>query len=309
MNKGLWYALGAYGAWGLFPIYWKSLHHVPALQLISHRVLWSCLILLGVLAASRQFGAFRAALTLRALRVYVAAALIIGVNWLIYIWGVNAGFIIETSLGYFINPLVSVLLGVIVLRERLRPWQWLPLGLAAAGVLYLTVTYGALPWIALALAVTFGAYGLIKKTAPLGSLYGLTLETGLLFVPALLYLLYAETTGENAFLHIGPGTDLLLMGAGLVTTVPLLLFASAARRIPLSQMGLLQYLAPTLQFLLGVLIYREPFSSTQLIGFVIVWVALALFGVEGFLARRARSDPSPRPPSPLGKGEESTSVL
>ncbi len=289
MNKGVWYAIGAYGMWGLFPIYWKALHHVPALQLISHRVVWSSLVLLTVLVASRQLRQFRdAGPGWRVLCLYLASAVIIGTNWLIYIWSVNAGFIIETSLGYFINPLVSVLLGVVVLRERLRPAQWLPIGLAAAGVLYLTFTYGTVPWIALSLAATFGSYGLIKKISPLGSLYGQALETGLLLPPALLYLFIVEATGESAFLHHGPASDLLLVGAGFVSTLPLLLFSSAARRIPLSQIGILQYISPTLQFLLGVLVYREPFGRAQLVGFAIVWVALAISAVEGLLARRAK---------------------
>jgi chloramphenicol-sensitive protein RarD len=184
--------------------------------------------------------------------------------------------------------LLSVLMGVLFLHERMRSLQWVPLGLAAVGVLYLTFAYGSLPWIALTLAFSFGLYGLVKKTAPLGSLYGLTLETGLLFLPALLYLLYADATGQGAFLHTGAISDVLLVGAGLMTTIPLLMFASAARRIPLSLVGILQYIAPTLQFLLGVLVYREPFTHAQFIGFGMVWIALILFGVEGFLASRAQ---------------------
>ncbi|PIX47884.1 MAG: EamA family transporter RarD, partial [Anaerolineae bacterium CG_4_8_14_3_um_filter_59_70] len=190
MNKGIWYAVGAYAVWGLFPIYWKWLHQVPALQLLSHRIGWSFFLLLAVILATRQWQAFRAAaLNRRVLRIYLIAAVLIGVNWLTYVWAVNAGFIVETSLGYFINPLLSVLMGVLFLRERLRAWQWVPIGMATAGVLYLTFAYGALPWIALTLAFSFGLYGLIKKVAPLSSLYGLTLETGILFLPALAYLL------------------------------------------------------------------------------------------------------------------------
>ena len=275
--------------WGLFPLYWKWLQHVPALQLICHRILWSCLILAGVILCLRRSKAFRVtALTPSVVRIYIAAALLIGINWLVYVWAVNNGFIIEASLGYFINPLLSILLGVIFLRERLRSWQWVPIGLSALGVLYLTFTYGRLPWIALTLASSFGLYGLVKKTAPLGSLYGLALETGLLFVPALLYLVYANGIGQGAFLHTGAGSDLLMVGAGLITTVPLLMFASALQRIPLFLVGILQYITPTLQFLLGALIYREPFTYAQLIGFGIVWVALIIFGVEGFLAYRGK---------------------
>lgn len=289
MNKGIWYGIGAYITWGLFPIYWKWLHNVPALQLISHRVLWSFLLLFVVILVSRQWSVFRAAaLRPRVVRIYLVAAVLIGINWLVYIWAVNAGFIVEVSLGYYINPLLNVCMGVLFLRERLRTLQWVPLGLATVGVLYLTFAYGSLPWIALTLAFSFGLYGLVKKTAPLGSLYGLTLETGLLFLPALLFLLYSEMTRQGAFLHSGAVSDVLMMGAGLMTTVPLLMFASAARRIPLSLVGILQYIAPTLQFLLGVLVYGEPFTHTQFIGFGIVWAALILFGVEGYLASRAQ---------------------
>lgn len=290
MNRGIWYAIGAYGLWGLFPIYWKWLTHVSAFQLIGHRIIWSCVILLLLIWGTRQWDAFRAAITApHVLGIYLAAAVLLSINWLVYVWGVNAGFIVETSLGYFINPLFSVLMGVIFLHERLRTMQWIPVSLAGIGVLYLTIAYGTLPWIALTLALTFGLYGLVKKTAPLNSLQGLALETAILFLPALLYLMYANAVGKGAFLHTGLVVDLLLIGAGIVTTLPLLLFASATRRIPLSLIGILQYIAPTLQFLLGVLIYREPFSLTQLIGFGIVWIALLIFALEGFVNYRAQS--------------------
>jgi len=289
LNKGIWRAAGAYGIWGLFPLYWKWLQHVPALQLICHRILWSCLILAVVILCMRRTRDFRiTALTRSVVCIYTAAALLVGINWLVYVWAVNAGFIVEASLGYFINPLLSIFLGVIFLRERLRAWQWVPIGLTALGVLYLTFTYGRPPWIALVLALTFGLYGLVKKTAPLGSLYGLTLETGLLFLPALLYLVYADITGRGAFLHTGAVSDLLMMGAGVITTVPLLMFASAVQRIPLFLVGILQFITPTLQFLIGVLVYHEPFAINKLIGFGCVWVALLIFGVEGYLANRGK---------------------
>jgi chloramphenicol-sensitive protein RarD len=272
----------------MFPVYWKWLEQVPAIQLIGHRIGWSFVMLLGLILVTHQWKKFRtAALTGRVLRIYFVSALLIGANWLIYVWSVNAGYIVEASLGYFINPLFSVLLGVVFLRERLRPLQWLPVGLAAAGVLYLTFVYGSLPWIALSLAFTFGLYGLVKKTAPLGSLYGLTLETGLLFLPALAYLLYVNATGSGAFLHSSPSANWLMVGAGLVTIVPLLMFSSAARQIPLSLVGILQYITPSMQFLLGVLVYREAFSSHQLLGFGIVWLGLIIFWAEGFFAHRA----------------------
>ena len=290
MNKGIAYAIGAYGIWGLLPVYLKWLHAVPALQVISHRILWACLLLVGVIVLSRQWTAFRrAALTPRILRIYAFAALLIAINWLTYVWAVDAGRIVEVSLGYFINPIISVVMGVIFLHERLRPWQWLPVSMVVTGVVYLAFSYGGLPWLALILAFSFGTYGLIKKTAPLGALYGLTLETGILLLPALTYLLYANATGHGVFLHGGITTDCLLVAAGPVTAAPLLLFAAATRRIPLTLVGILQYIAPTLQFLLGVLVYREPFTRAQLIGYGLVWMALIIFAIEGLHAHRAQS--------------------
>jgi chloramphenicol-sensitive protein RarD len=287
-KKGIFYALGAYALWGLFPIYWKWLHDVPAIQVIGHRIGWSFIMLMIVILATGQWKKIRSALTRRVLGIYLVSGLLLSANWLIYVWGVNAGHIVEASLGYFINPLFSVLLGVIFLRERLRPSQWIPVGLATLGVIYLTWTYGSLPWIALSLAFTFGFYGLVKKTAPLGSLYGLTLETGLVFLPALGYLIFAEGTGQGAFGHSGSVSALLMVGSGVVTIIPLLMFASAARRIPLTMIGIMQYVAPTLQFLIGVLIYKEPFASAQMIGFSMVWIALIVFWMEGVIAHRAQ---------------------
>ena len=288
MNKGIWYALGAYGIWGIFPLYWKWLDHVPALQVIGHRIVWSFVLLMCVVLATRKTTSFRALLTGRVLLMYFVAGILLSINWLVYVWAVNADYIVETSLGYFINPLFSVLLGVVFLRERLRLFQWVPIGIAGIGVIYLTFIYGSLPWIALTLAGTFGIYGLLKKVAPLGSLFGLTLETGLVFLPALAYLIFSEAGGMGAFGHAGITSDGLLIGAGLVTTVPLLMFASAAQRIPLTMVGIMQYIAPTLQFLLGVLLFKEPFTSAKLIGFAMVWFALLLFWVEGVMASRAQ---------------------
>jgi chloramphenicol-sensitive protein RarD len=287
MNKGILYGIGAYALWGFFPIYWKLLHHVPALELLGHRFVWSFLLLMGVILAVRQGADFRKGLNARTFWIYLAAAILIGANWWTYVWAVNAGYIVETSLGYFINPLVSVLLGLVILREKLRPLQWVPIILALIGVVYLTVTFGRLPWIALTLAFTFGFYGLVKKLAPLSSLYGLTLETGLLFIPALAYLGVAQVNGSGAFLQAGGASDGLLIGAGVVTTIPLLMFTSAAKRIPLTMIGILQYLAPTIQFLLGVFVYQEPFDTTRLIGFSLVWLALLLFWGESYQANRA----------------------
>ena len=299
MNKGIWNGLAAYALWGFFPIYWKLLQQVPALQVIGHRIGWSFLLLIAVILFTNQWKNFRAAaFTPKVIGIYAIAGILLTINWLIYVWGVNSGYIVETSLGYFINPLISVLLGVLFLRERLRLAQWIPVGLAAAGVLYLTVTYGRLPWIALSLAFSFGIYGLVKKLAPLGSLYGLTLETALVFPVALIYLVFVEATGTGAFLHGGALTAILLIGTGAVTSIPLLMFASAARQIPLTMIGVLQYIAPTIQFLIGVFLYHEPFDQSRLIGFSLVWLALIFFWVENYFANRVPVQPIPE----MGEG-------
>jgi chloramphenicol-sensitive protein RarD len=298
MKKGILYGIGAYLAWGFFPIYWKFLHHVPAIQLIGHRIIWSCILLIVFILFSKQWNDFRRTINARVLRIYSIAAILIGINWFVYVWAVNANYIVETSLGYFINPLISVLLGVIFLKERLRIAQWIPVVLAALGVAYLTYEYGRLPYIAITLAFSFGLYGLVKKLSPLGSLYGLTIETGILFIPALGYLIFVQSNNTAAFLHTGTISDVLMVGAGVATTIPLLMFASAARSIPLWVVGLLQYIAPTLQFIIGVFIYKEPFSYHQLIGFGIVWIALVIFLVENYLANRTPVEPLPE----MGEG-------
>jgi len=287
MNKGILFGIGAYVIWGFFPIYFKLIHEVPAIQVVSHRIVWSFLLLSIVLFARKEWRNLRAAiLGPKFLLVFLVSSMLLGLNWLIYVYGVNAGFIVETSLGYFINPLVSILLGVFVLRERLRPGQWAPIAIATIGVIYLTINYGRLPWIALMLALSFGLYGLAKKTAPLGSLYGLTLETGMLFIPCLVFLLVLQGRGSGAFDPTNLRTTTLLILTGPVTAVPLLLFGAAAKKIDLSMLGLLQYVAPTLQFLIGVLIYREPFTIHTFIGFCIIWTALILLWLEGFIERR-----------------------
>ncbi|HYB99118.1 MAG TPA: EamA family transporter RarD [Candidatus Limnocylindrales bacterium] len=287
-NAGFWYAAGAYTSWGLLPIYWKMLAHVPAAQVICHRIVWSFALLAAVLALAGRWRAFAdAATSWRSLGLYAAAAILIGINWTLFIWAVGAGFLVETSLGYYINPLISVLLGVVVLRERLRPMQWVPIALAGTGVAYLTLMHGSVPWVALLLATSFALYGLVKKTAPLASLDGLTLETGLLLVPAVSFLVYSEARGQGPLLGGDAVASAMLVGAGAITTAPLLMFASAAQRIPLFWVGILQYIAPTLQLALGTLVYGEPFHREQLIGFTLVWTALLVFIVEGLAARRA----------------------
>jgi len=291
-GRGVSYAVGAYAAWGLMPLFWKTLNTVAATQLVAHRVVWSGLFLVLVLLASRQWASLRAALRRPSLRrSAVLAAGLISVNWLTYVWAVNAGHIVETSLGYFINPLLNVVLGGLLLRERLRPAQWGPVGLAAAGVLWLTLSHGSPPWIALVLAFSFGLYGLVKKTSPLGSAQGLALETLLLAPLALSWLLGLEVAGQGALGRQDLAGWLSLAATGPVTAVPLLLFAAGARRISLTLVGLLQYLAPTTQLLLGVLVFHEPFDARRLAGFALVWAGLLLFAAESLWRTR-------RPPSP-----------
>ncbi len=287
MNKGALYAAGSYILWGLLPIYWKSLDGVPAGQILAHRIVWSLVFVGLVLTLRHNWGWLRGAMGKpRVLLTFALSGTLLGINWFIYIWAVNAGFIVETSLGYFINPLVNVLLGFLLLKERLRPAQWLALALALAGVLYLTFSYGAFPWIALVLAFSFGIYGFIRKTATLNSAEGLFLETALLFLPALGFLLLEESRGVGALAHSDMTTNLLLVGAGIVTSVPLLLFAAGARRITLTTLGLLQYIAPTLQFLIGVLIYKEAFGPSRLVGFGLIWLALIFYTAESLINRR-----------------------
>lgn len=290
MNKGVLYAIGAYILWGLLPIYWKLLNHAPVFQVLSHRVVWSFIFLMITIGLSGQWKLFRQAIqNSKVLMIYTITALLVGLNWFIYVWAVHEGFIIETSLGYFINPLISVLMGVIFLKERLRRGQWIPIFVAAGGVFYLTFAFGYLPWISLSLAFTWATYALVKKLAPLSSLQGLTLETAVLFLPALAYLGYVESQNQGVFFHYSPTSDLLLIATGLATSAPLLLFALAVFRIPLSLVGILQYIAPTIQFLIGLLIYHEPFDEQRFVGFVLIWVALLIFALEGFIAHHRRT--------------------
>jgi chloramphenicol-sensitive protein RarD len=291
MKKGTLYALGAYFIWGFFPVYFKLLHEAPPIQVVCHRIVWSFVLLAIILSARREWKTLRLAITgPKMLGIFLISSILLSVNWLTYIYGVQAGYIVETSLGYFINPLVSVLFGIVFLHERLRSLQWVAVTLAGVGVLYLTIDYGYVPWIALVLAFSFGLYGLVKKTSPLGSFYGLSLETGLLFIPCISFLIFAGINGTGVFGHSDMLTNILLILTGPFTAVPLLLFGAAARMIDLSMLGLLQYIAPTLQFLIGVWIYNEPFTFSNLVGFCIIWLALAILWVEGYSQyRRVRS--------------------
>lgn len=287
MNRGTIYGFTAYFIWGLLPIYWKALADVPALQTTAHRVIWSAVFVALLLGIRGNWRWLQPALrSPRILLTFGATAALILVNWLVYIYAINAEQIVETSLGYFILPLVNVLLAVLFLHERPRPWQWLAIGIAAVGVAYLTITYGRLPWIALGLAFSFGFYGLLKKKTTVGALEGQFLETGILFLPMLIYLGTLQSNGASALQNADWTTWALVALSGVVTATPLILFSAGAQRIPLTMLGLLQYIAPTISFFLGILLYHEPFNQTMFTGFLFIWVALAIFTVESILEHR-----------------------
>ena len=283
-RQGVAFGIAAYTLWGLLPLYWKALKSVPAFEILCHRTVWSFLFLIIILLIRKNWQWLKTIKDHPNTKwTFLTTSLLLGCNWLTYIWAVNNGYIVESSLGYFINPIVNILLGVIILKEKLRLWQWIAAGLATAGVIYLTVVYGQLPWIALVLAFSFGFYGLLRKTAHLGSLEGLSLETLVMFVPGIIYILFVEIQGNGQFIHSNITTILLLTGTGIATATPLLFFASAARRIQYSTVGLLQYIAPTLQFSIGVLIYHEAFNRSRLIGFSEIWLALIIYTVDSLM--------------------------
>lgn len=299
VRRGTLFGAGAYLLWGLFPLYWPLLEPSGAVEVLSHRVVWSLVLVAVLLTVLRGWAGVRAVLGDRGRVVRLSlAAVVIAVNWFTYIYGVTSEQVVETSLGYFINPLVTVLLGVLVLGERLRPVQWGALGVAALAVLVLSVENGRPPWLALVLACSFGAYGLLKKTVGVGAVEGLAVETAVLAPVAALYLLVLGAGGSSTAFGTGPGHALMLVGTGVVTAIPLLLFAGAASRVPLLTLGLLQYLAPTIQFLLGVLLLGEPMGSAKLLGFGLVWLALAVFTYD-LLAHRRRSAAAARVPEPV----------
>ncbi|KDO28609.1 RarD protein [Saprolegnia parasitica CBS 223.65] len=296
MNTGILYCVTAYVVWGVLPIYWKQLEAVPADQLALHRIVWSFVFLLIVLAIKGEFTALRQeARGWRVFAVYTISSVVILANWMTYIWAVNAGYIVQTSLGYFITPLINVIIGVVVFKEKLRLWQWLAIGAAFAGVLVVAIAYGKFPWVALTLAISFSIYGVVKKQAPLNALHGMTVETGILFVPAVIYLSVVQAKGDGAFLHVSTTDNILIVGAGIVTVVPLLMYASAAQKIPFSLLGMLQYIAPSLMFIMGVAVYNEAFSLVKLIGFILVWVALAVYSVEGFVFQKQQQQQVAKP--------------
>jgi chloramphenicol-sensitive protein RarD len=287
MRSGIIYAALAFFCWGLFPIYFHALGEVPPLQILAHRMLWSLAFLLVLLLLRRDWKWLQVVRQPRVFFSFVLSALLLSANWLVYIWSVMNHHVIEASLGYFINPLVNIVLGYLILKERMRPLQWAAIGVAALGVAWLTWQAGTVPWIALFLALSFGGYGLLRKTAALGPLEGLSFETIVLFPLAAGYVIWLTVHGQNVFINTASDTTRwLLIMAGPLTAIPLLLFATGARKIPLSILGLLQYLSPTLQFLLGVWLFKEAFSADRLVGFVLIWSALALFAGEGLLRRQ-----------------------
>ena len=280
-RRGTVYGATAYLMWGLFPLYWPFLAPSPALEVLAHRVAWSLLAVGVLLALTRRTAGLRKALRqpMQVLRL-AAAAVVIGINWGVFIYGVSSGQVVETSLGYFINPLVTVMLGVLVLKERLRPLQWMAMSLAAVAVVILTVDNGGPPYIALTLAFTFAVYGLLKKTAGVAPVEGLAIETAVLAPLAAGYLILLGVQGGSTFGSAGPGHAVLLALSGVITAVPLLLFGGAAQRVPLTTLGVLQYLAPTIQFVLGVTLLGESVGTAELLGFSLVWVALVIFTAD-----------------------------
>jgi chloramphenicol-sensitive protein RarD len=287
MNTGYLYAAAAFILWGILPVFWKQLEGIPATQLVAHRVLWSTLVLLPLVWLTGHAADLRAvfASPTRLFRQGLAA-IFVGGNWLGFVWAVTNGRMIESSLGYFLNPLLSVLLGVFLLGERLRPVQWLAIAIAATGVAFLAGQYHHFPWIAIFLAGSFCLYGLAKKKTTLPALSSLTVETLILLTPAVVFLMAEHAAGRGVFGHVGWPTSLLMIASGLITAVPLLCFSAAAQRIPLSAIGLMQYIGPSLQFLLGLFVYGEPFDAGKLIGFVIVWIALAIYAASAVQAAR-----------------------
>ena len=285
-RSGLAAGVGAYLLWGLFPLYWPLLEPAAPVEILAHRIAWSLVLVVAMLALTTGFAWVRR-LEGRQVRLLTLAAVLVTVNWGTYIYGVNSGHVVETSLGYFINPLVSVAFGVTLLGERLTRLQALAVAIAAAAVAVLGVEYGRPPWIALTLAFSFGLYGLVKKRAGVDGTQSLAFETSVLVLPAVAYLLWLGARGDGTFTSDGAGHASLLVASGVFTAVPLVLFGVAAIRIPLTTLGLLQYLAPTIQFLIGVLVYAEPMPPGRLAGFALVWLALAVFTYDAVRSSRA----------------------
>ena len=296
-RRGVAFGVTAYGLWGLFPLYWSLLASAGALETLAHRMIWSLVVAAAIVLWTRRLGSFRAVVrNRRRLLLLTAAAVLISANWGAYIWGVTNGHVVETALGYFIGPLVSVLLGVVLLKERLRKAQWTAVGLGVAAVAVLAVGYGEVPWIALVLAFSFATYGLVKKLAGAGAVESMAVETSVTLLPAVAYVVFLEASGDGTFTTLGTGHTLLLIGGGFVTMVPLLAFGAAAVRIPLSVIGLLQYLTPSMQFMFGVLVFHERMPPERWLGFAIVWLALSVLTFDGLRRRTSPAiEPEPVP--------------
>jgi chloramphenicol-sensitive protein RarD len=290
VRRGLWVAVASFVLWGVMPLYWHALKDVPSLQIVVHRIVWSAVFVVGWLTWQRRDWLRSALSRPRVGWMLALSGVLIAFNWGLYIWAVNAGHVVESSLGYFINPLVNVLFGVLFLRERLTRMQWASVALASVGVLWLTIQYGHPPWIAIGLALSFALYGLIRKLAAVDSIAGHGVESVYLFAPALAMLLWGEAHGSGGFVGgWGLGLDVLLVVGGALTALPLIGFAYAVRRVPLSVVGLLQYISPTMQFLIGVLVLGEAFDHDRAIGFVFIWIALALFAGDGVWRSQRRA--------------------
>jgi chloramphenicol-sensitive protein RarD len=288
-RKGLIYGAAAYLLWGLFPLYWPLLEPANAVEILAQRMIWSLLFIVCVIAVTRNIRGVRSLAADRSkLGRLALAAVLVSINWGVYIWSVNSGHVVEASLGYFINPLLTILLGVVVLRETLSRTQWIAVGIATLAIVVLTLDYGRLPWIALTLAISFGCYGFLKKQVGAGAVESLTIETAVLAGPALLALVVLAARSQLTFGHAGLGNAALLAGTGVVTAIPLLLFGAGARRLPLTSIGLLQYLAPVLQFAVGVGIRHEPMPVARLIGFGLVWIALLVLTIDALRRRHAQ---------------------
>jgi chloramphenicol-sensitive protein RarD len=290
-RSGLLFGITCYTLWGVFPLYFLQLEFAPALEIVAHRILWSLLLCLGLLVATRRLGEFLTVLrSPRQLGALAIAALLIGGNWLAYVYATNHGQVLQASLGYFINPLLTIMLGVGILRERLRPVQWLAVAIGLVAIGIITAGYGHLPWLALTLAFTFGFYGLTKKFASrsVAPIPSLATETLILAPLALGILAWLSHTGASHFTVHGSRSALLLMSTGIATTVPLTTFAAAARRLPLSTLGMLQYIGPSLQFIIAVAIEHEPMSTTRWFGFALIWAALAIVTTDALHTQRRR---------------------
>ena len=286
-RRGLTYSAAAYLLWGLFPLYWPLLEPAKPLEILAERMAWSMVVVAVILRVTGGFAAVKAVYADRRRRsLLLAGAVFVTINWGTYIWGVNTHHVVETSLGYFINPLFTILLGVVVLGERLRPMQWVAVAIGAVAVIVIAVDYGRPPWIALVLATSFGLYGFVKKQAGVGAVESMAVETSAMFVPAMIAIAVIGAQGHLAFGRHGAGNALLLAGTGVVTVVPLLFFAAGTTRLPLSVLGLLQYLAPVLQFAVGIGIRHESTPAAELAGFALVWIALVVLTVDGLRSQR-----------------------